>query len=39
MEKAELDFIIQKDIDIVPIEVKTSTHTKSKKFEFIYENI
>lgn len=28
--KAELDFIIQKDIDIVPIEVKTSTHTKSR---------
>lgn len=31
--KAELDFIIQKDIDIVPIEVKTSTHTKSRSLD------
>ena len=28
--EAELDFIIQKDTDIIPIEVKTSTHTKSR---------
>ena len=31
--KAELDFMIQKDIDIIPIEVKTSIHTKSKSLD------
>lgn len=31
--KAELDFIIQKDIDIIPIEVKTSTHNKSRSLD------
>lgn len=31
--KAELDFIIQKGLDIVPIEVKTSTHTKSRSLD------
>ncbi len=31
--KAELDFIIQKDTDIVPIEVKTSIHTKSRSLD------
>lgn len=31
--KAELDFIIQKDMNIIPIEVKTSTHTKSRSLD------
>lgn len=31
--KAELDFMIQKDIDIIPIQVKTSTHTKSRSLD------
>lgn len=31
--KAELDFLIQKDMDIIPIEVKTSTHTKSRSLD------
>ncbi len=31
--KAKLDFIIQKDTDIVPIEVKTSIHTKSRSLD------
>lgn len=31
--KAELDFIIQKDTNIIPIEVKTSTHTKSRSLD------
>ncbi len=31
--KAELDFMIQKDTDIIPIEVKTSTHTKSRSLD------
>lgn len=31
--KAELDFIIQKNTDIIPIEVKTSTHTKSRSLD------
>ena len=31
--KAGLDFLIQKDMDIVPIEVKTSIHTKSKSLD------
>lgn len=36
--KAELDFMIQKDVDIVPIEVKTTTHTKSRSLD-IYKKI
>lgn len=31
--KAELDFMIQKDMDIVPIEVKTSTHIKARSLD------
>ena len=31
--KAELDFIIQKDINIIPIEVKSSTHTKARSLD------
>ncbi len=31
--KAEVDFMIQKEIDIVPIEVKTSTHTKARSLD------
>lgn len=31
--KAELDFIIQKDTNIIPIEVKTSIHTKAKSLD------
>lgn len=31
--RAELDFMIQKDINIVPIEVKTRTHTKSRSLD------
>ena len=31
--KAELDFVIQKEMDIIPIEVKTSTHTKSRSLD------
>ena len=31
--KAELDFMIQKDMDIVPIEVKSSLHTKSRSLD------
>jgi predicted AAA+ superfamily ATPase len=31
--KAELDFIIQKDMDILPIEVKTGVHTKSRSLD------
>lgn len=31
--KAELDFMIQKEMDIVPIEVKTSTHTKARSLD------
>jgi predicted AAA+ superfamily ATPase len=31
--KAELDFMIQKETDIVPIEVKTSTHTKARSLD------
>lgn len=31
--KAELDFIIQKDMDIIPIEVKTSIHTKARSLD------
>lgn len=35
--KAELDFMIQKDTDIVPIEVKTSIHTKSRSLNLYME--
>ncbi len=31
--KAKLDFIIQKNTDIIPIEVKTSIHTKSRSLD------
>lgn len=31
--KAELDFMIQKDANIIPIEVKTSTHVKSRSLD------
>ena len=31
--KAELDFILQKDTNIIPIEVKTSIHTKSRSMD------
>ena len=31
--KAELDFLIQKDTDIIPIEVKSSVHTKSRSLD------
>ena len=31
--KAELDFMIQKDSDIIPIEVKTSTHIKARSLD------
>lgn len=31
--KAELDFIIQKDIDIIPIEVKSNTHVKARSLD------
>lgn len=31
--KAELDFMMQKETDIVPIEVKTSIHTKSRSLD------
>ena len=31
--KAELDFIIQKETDIVPIEVKASTHIKARSLD------
>ena len=31
--KAELDFMIQKEMDIVPIEVKTSTHIKARSLD------
>ena len=31
--KAELDFVIQKGLDIIPIEVKTSTHTKARSLD------
>jgi len=36
--KAELDFLIQKNTDIIPIEVKTSTHTKSRSLD-LYKKI
>lgn len=31
--KAELDFMIQKDTDIIPIEVKSNTHIKSRSLD------
>ena len=31
--KAELDFLIQKDVNIVPIEVKSSTHIKARSLD------
>lgn len=31
--KAELDFMIQKNADIIPIEVKTSTHIKARSLD------
>ena len=31
--KAEIDFIIQKNAEIIPIEVKTSIHTKSRSLD------
>ena len=31
--KAELDFLIQKDINIIPIEVKSSIHTKARSLD------
>ncbi len=31
--KAELDFVIQKETEIIPIEVKTSTHIKSRSLD------
>ena len=36
--KAELDFVIQNGIDIIPIEVKTSTHTKSRSLDIYMKN-
>ncbi len=36
--KAELDFIIQRNADIVPIEVKTSIHTKSRSLDVYMKN-
>lgn len=36
--KAELDFLIQKNTDIVPIEVKTSVHTKSRSLDIYMKN-
>ena len=35
--KAELDFLIQKGMDIIPIEVKSNIHTKSRSLD-IYMN-
>lgn len=31
--KAELDFLIQKDVNIIPIEVKSSVHTKARSLD------
>ena len=36
--KAELDFIIQKGMDIIPIEVKSNIHTKSKSLDMYMKN-
>lgn len=36
--KAELDFMIQKDTEIIPIEVKTSTHTKARSLDLYIKN-
>jgi len=35
---AELDFIIQKEMDIIPIEVKSSIHTKSRSLDLYIKN-
>ena len=35
--EAELDFLIKKDGEIIPVEVKASIHTKSKSLD-IYKN-
>lgn len=35
---AELDFIIQKGMDIIPIEVKSSIHTKSRSLDLYMKN-
>lgn len=36
---AEVDFVIQKDMDIIPIEVKSGIHTKSRSLDiYIKEN-
>lgn len=35
--KAEIDFIIQKEVDIIPIEVKSSIHIKSRSLD-LYMN-
>ena len=32
-QEAEVHFIIQKEMDIIPIEVKTSTHTKARSLD------
>jgi len=34
---AEVDFILQKDNDIIPVEVKTGTRTKSKSLSVFIE--
>ena len=31
--KAEIDFVIQKDADIIPIEVKTNIHVKARSLD------
>lgn len=36
--KAEVDFLIQKDTDIIPIEVKTSVHVKSRSLDLYMKN-
>ena len=36
--RAELDFMIQKEMDIVPIEVKTSIHTKSRSLDLFMKS-
>ena len=35
---AELDFIIQKEMDIIPIEVKSSVHTKARSLDLYMKN-
>lgn len=36
--KAELDFIIQKETEIIPIEVKSNIHTKSRSLDLYMKN-